>query len=243
MPRRRRPPRSGAIAELPPLRILGQIAALQGIYYAAALVLMLFTTLVAGSQFSLDLVFGWSSLRGDTTQGWLIGFVWLCCAGAVYVFRPVPAPLSTPAVISRNHGARGVIVAMVALISRSKLVLDFALTLHFIHLLVVTLYTGFLPRNAMWWATMAASSALTVAGGTYGCRWRELRPINFGGGGGRGTNEGASTTDPSALENGTAGGPEGNDDEVGFSRGRGRGRGRDGGGEYEMVGLKRDDDR
>ncbi|RYP73995.1 hypothetical protein DL771_003306 [Monosporascus sp. 5C6A] len=221
MARRRRPPRSGAIAELPPLRILGQIAALQGIYYAAALVLMLFTTLVAGSQFTLDLVFGWSSLRGDTTQGWLVGFVWLCCAAAV-------------------------IVAMVALISRSKLVLDFALTLHFIHLLVVTLYTGFLPRNAMWWATMAASSALTVAGGTYGCRWRELRPINFGGGGGRGTDEGASATDPSALENGTAGRSEdGDDEEVGFSRGRGRGRGRDGGGggEYEMVGLKRNDDR
>ncbi|RYP06938.1 hypothetical protein DL765_009304 [Monosporascus sp. GIB2] len=222
MARRRRPPRSGAIAELPPLRILGQIAALQGIYYAAALVLMLFTTLVAGSQFSLDLVFGWSSLRGDTTQGWLMGFVWLCCAGAV-------------------------IIAMMALISRSKLVLDFALTLHFIHLLAVTLYTGFLPRNAMWWATMGAASALTVVGGTYGCRGRELRPINFGGGGGgRGTSEGASTTDPSALENGTAGRSEGGDDEeVGFSRGRGRGRGRDGGGdgEYEMVGLKRNDDR
>lgn len=85
MARRRRPPRSGAIAELPPLRILAQIAALQGIYYAAALVLMFFTTLVAGTRFSLDLVFGWASLRGDTTQGWLIGFVWLCCAGVTYV--------------------------------------------------------------------------------------------------------------------------------------------------------------
>ena len=86
MARRRRPPRSGAIAELPPLRILGQIAALQGIYYAAALVLMLFATLVAGSRFSLDLVFGWASLRGDTTHGWLLAFVWLCCAGVLYVF-------------------------------------------------------------------------------------------------------------------------------------------------------------
>lgn len=85
MARRRKPPRSGAIAELPPLRIAGQIAALQAIYYAAALVLMLFMSLVAGTGFSLDLVFGWSSLRGDTTQGWLVGFVWLCCAGAVYV--------------------------------------------------------------------------------------------------------------------------------------------------------------
>jgi hypothetical protein len=89
MPRRRRPPRSGAITELPPLRILSQIAALQGIYYAVALVLMLFTSLVMGIQFKLDLIFGWASLRGDTTQGWLIGFVWLCCAGVMYV---IPSP-------------------------------------------------------------------------------------------------------------------------------------------------------
>lgn len=86
MARRRRPPRSGAIAELPPLRILGQIAALQGVYYAAALVLMVFTTLVSGQGFTLDLVFGWSSLRGDNTQGWLMAFIWLCCSGAMYVF-------------------------------------------------------------------------------------------------------------------------------------------------------------
>jgi protein SYS1 len=85
MPRRRKPPRPGAIAELPPLRIAGQIAAMQSVYYAAALILMLFVSLVAGTSFSLDLVFGWSALRGDTTQGWLVGFVWLCCAGAVYV--------------------------------------------------------------------------------------------------------------------------------------------------------------
>ena len=91
MARRRRPPRSGAIAELPPLRILGQIAALQGIYYAAALVLMLFATLVAGSRFSPDLVFGWAALRGDTAHGWLLAFVWLCCAGVAYVsFLPPP---------------------------------------------------------------------------------------------------------------------------------------------------------
>lgn len=99
MARRRRPPRAGAIAELPPLRILGQIAALQGIYYSVALVLMLFTSLVMGLQFNLDFVFGWASLRGDNTQGWLIAFVWLCCAGAVYVcpVLPVsPSPLPLP---------------------------------------------------------------------------------------------------------------------------------------------------
>ncbi|TRX90402.1 hypothetical protein FHL15_008767 [Xylaria flabelliformis] len=211
MPRRRRPPRSGAIAELPPLRILGQIAALQGIYYSVALVLMLFTSLVMGLQFNLDLIFGWASLRGDNTQGWLIGFVWLCCAAAV-------------------------VVALVVLISRSKLVLDFSLTLHFIHLLIVCLYTGFLPRNVAWWVTMLVSGTITVAGGTYGCRWRELQPITFGGGARNANGESVN----GSLEHGN-GGSHG-DEEMGLSRGRGRGRA-DGPGEYEMVGMKGNSDK
>ncbi|OTB01984.1 hypothetical protein M426DRAFT_208531 [Hypoxylon sp. CI-4A] len=214
MARRRKPPRAGAANELPPLRILGQIAALQSIYYAAALVLMLFTTLVAGTRFGLDLVFGWADLRGDTTQGWLMGFVWLCCAGVA-------------------------IVAIVALIGRSKFVLDFALSLHLIHLVIVTFYSGFLPRNVAWWATMLVSSAVTVVGGSYGCQWRELRPISFGGHA-KNTNNAEGSAGATA-ENGSAG--QQGDEEMGLSRGRGRGRGRDGAGEYEMVGMKNNGDR
>lgn len=75
MPRRRRVRRPGALTELPPLKILGQMAALQGVYYAAALVLSLFTALVSGRTFSMDMVLGWDGVRGDTTQGWLMGFV------------------------------------------------------------------------------------------------------------------------------------------------------------------------
>ncbi|KXJ90266.1 integral membrane protein S linking to the trans Golgi network-domain-containing protein [Microdochium bolleyi] len=223
MARRRRPPRSGAITELPPLRILGQIAALQAIYYVVALVLMVFTTLVSGQGFTLDLVFGWSSLRGDNTQGWLVAFIWLCCSGAI-------------------------VAAMVLIVSRSKLILDFAITLHIIHLIVVTLSSGLLPRTAFWWATMVASCAVMTVGGTYGCRWRELRPINFGGrstaNGTNGTAAGGSGSTGQHEVSGDGGGAdEHGDEEMGYSRGRGRGRGRDGGGEYEMVGLKKGEGR
>jgi protein SYS1 len=128
------------------------------------------------------------------------------------------------------------VVALVVLISRSKLVLDFSLTLHFLHLIIVFLYTGYIPRNAAWWVTMLASGAITVAGGTYGCRWRELRPITFGGGG-RSTGNGENSN--GSLERGLDSGDPG-DEEMGFSRGRGRGRDRDDAGEYEMVGLKSD---
>ncbi|KAH8668610.1 integral membrane protein S linking to the trans Golgi network-domain-containing protein [Xylariales sp. PMI_506] len=219
MPRRRKPPRPGAISELPPLRIASQIVLLQAIYYAVALFLMLFMSLVAGTGFSLDLVFGWSALRGDTTQGWLVGFVWLCCAAAV-------------------------VVALVVFVARSKLIPDFALTLHFIHLIVVYFYTGLVPRFAMWWVTMLASSAATVSLGMWGCRWRELKPISFGGAARTAAAAAAAAAGGNdAGASAEAGGQEAGDEEMGFSRGRGRGRGRDGGGEYEMVGLQPDNSR
>lgn len=130
-------------------------------------------------------------------------------------------------------------IAIVVLVARSKLVPDFALTVHFIHLVVVAVYSGQIPRHLAWWLTMAASSAASVALGVWGCRWRELRPIAFGGGGGS-TNKGgqqngsAGGTGDNGEGSSRQGGGEG-DEEQGFGRGRGRGRGRDGGGEYEMV--------
>lgn len=126
-------------------------------------------------------------------------------------------------------------IALVLFVSRSKLVPDFALTAHGVHLAVVTFYTGLLPRHALWWLTMAASSAASVTLGMWGCRRRELAPISFGGRPANGDNGGARPDPPTGSGGGaTADGP-GADEEVGFARGRGRGRGRDGAGDYEMV--------
>lgn len=128
---------------------------------------------------------------------------------------------------------------MVMVVIRSKLVLDFGLTTHFIHLVVVSLYTGQVPRNVFWWVAMAVSSAVGVSLGVWGCQYRELRPVFFGGGG---ASSSANNNNSSNNANGSAsGGGEGSsqaadgDEEQGFSRGRGRGRGRDGAGEYEMM--------
>lgn len=81
MPRRRKPPRAGALTELQPLKIATQIAILQALFYLTAGALMLFAALVAGMGFSLDMVFGWDNVRGDTTQGWLLSFLWLIDGG------------------------------------------------------------------------------------------------------------------------------------------------------------------
>ena len=230
MARRRRPPRPGALAELPPLKLLSQIAALQGLYYAGALVLMLFTALVAGTKFSLDFVFGWETVRGDTTQGWLMGFIWVLNGGLLMCVSQL---LLFSLCVNETDSFYNRAVAIVILVGRSKLVLDFAISLHAIHLVVVTLYTGQLPRHMAWWVTMAGASAVSVALATWGCRYRQLQPISFGG-------NGATTA---GGENGGNAGGEGGadgDEEQGFSRGRGRGRGRDGAGEYEMANLNAD---
>lgn len=131
-------------------------------------------------------------------------------------------------------------VAIVVLIARSKLVPDFAITVHFLHLILTTLYTRSLPRHSMWWATMLGSAAASVVLGMWGCRYRELQPVFFGGGRILGSGTAATPSNAqSAAEEGEMGAPtDDDDDESGFSRGRGRGRGRDGAGEYEMMHMK-----
>ena len=120
------------------------------------------------------------------------------------------------------------VVSLFILISRSKLVPDFTLTIHFIHLVVTSLYSHSIPQNWLWWLLQMASVALMGSLGVWSCQYRELRPINFGG---SSTTQTAENDIPSSET-----GP--GDEEQGYGRGRGRGRGRDGAGDYEMVGMK-----
>ena len=85
MPRRRRPPRPGALADLAPTRILTQIVILQLAYYATALILIVFTALAAGKHINPDLLLGWEVLRGDVTEGWMFGLVWMLDSLITYV--------------------------------------------------------------------------------------------------------------------------------------------------------------
>ena len=109
-------------------------------------------------------------------------------------------------------------VAILLLIARSKLVLDFAGTIYMIHLIATTLYTGMVPRNMFWWLTMMGSVGVATGVGVWSCRWRELQPINFGG------------RSPRA-----GGGNGGEEEDAGFEMGERRGK-EERGGRYEVVG-------
>jgi protein SYS1 len=122
------------------------------------------------------------------------------------------------------------VIPLLLLVSRSKLVPDFALTIHFIHLIVTSFYTKSVPTNLLWWALQAVSSALLVSLGVWACRYRELQPISFGGNaaGNRKVTDVNGSADP--------------DEHVRGGRGRGRGRNADAGPSYEMVGMREGDE-
>ncbi|KAL4810377.1 integral membrane protein S linking to the trans Golgi network-domain-containing protein [Aspergillus unguis] len=202
MPPRRRPPPAGARTDLPPLKIVRKIFILQAAYYLAATVLILFTTLVYGTAFSFSLVFSWDSLRGDTTLGWMLGLVWMLNSFLC-------------------------VLLLLLLVSRSKLIPDFALTIHFIHLVTTTIYTHSLPTNLLWWALQCASAALMVFLGMWACQYRELQPISFGGIASSAKSSGSAQSSSQGAQAG----------ESSSSGGRGIFGGR---GEYEMVNMKTD---
>lgn len=107
------------------------------------------------------------------------------------------------------------VIPILVLIARSKLVPDFALTIHLLHLIFTSWYSHAIPTYFFWWALQAGSASLMIFLGMWSCQWRELRPIQFGG----------------------TGKKKVNDDEA-SAAGKERVGGRDGGGVYEMVSTK-----
>jgi hypothetical protein len=67
------------------------------------------------------------------------------------------------------------------IVARSKLVWDFTLTIHGLHLLATSAYVRELPSNLLWWSLQICSGGLMMALGVWACQWRELQPMAFGG--------------------------------------------------------------
>jgi hypothetical protein len=115
------------------------------------------------------------------------------------------------------------VIFLLLFVSRSKLVPDFALTIHFLHLVATILYTHSLPSNLLWWGLQCTSAAMMTFGGMWACQHRELKPIAFGG-------LGASSQTGSSSQQ-----PSDSQAESSFGRGRGRERNLQ---EYEMDEMK-----
>jgi hypothetical protein len=129
-----------------------------------------------------------------------------------------------------TEGGDGRVIPILLLIARSKLVPDFALTIHFVHLLVVGLYSRSIPGSLYWWFIQAASAGLMISLGMWACQWRELQPMAFGGH--------ARAKTEAQSSGGASGEAHVEGEGEGFEMGSSRGRGRDGAGAYQMVEME-----
>lgn len=107
-----------------------------------------------GSEITLDTILDSGEYRADTVLGWTLSFIGLlnACLGV------------------------GILLHLVA---RAKLVLDFVLTLHFLHFCITSYHSGQIPTTVLWWALQIATSCIMVFGGEYLCMQREMEPINL----------------------------------------------------------------
>ncbi|KAI9598446.1 integral membrane protein S linking to the trans Golgi network-domain-containing protein [Syncephalis fuscata] len=140
-----------------PWLILSQIAAMQSCYYT----LLSFSTLLAeafsGQDIALAHILDYRIYRGDTVFGWTLGLGSMACAMTS-------------------------IFLLVRIVERARLCLDFVVTLHIVHLVFTTFYSGHIPTTVFWWALHLASCCVMSVGGEWACMQREMEPILLSGG-------------------------------------------------------------
>lgn len=102
-----------------------------------------------GKQVGVGLDAGHMSEGMDATRGWIIALCWLaaCCADVYYLY---------------------------ALVRRPRLILDFAITLMFNHLVLTTYYSASIPTSLFFWLIMVAGSAWIIIAAEQLCVKREM---------------------------------------------------------------------
>ncbi|KNE71674.1 hypothetical protein AMAG_16228 [Allomyces macrogynus ATCC 38327] len=139
-----------------PYLVVAQIAAMQAAFYASLSILILFGTVLTGTPISLDHVLAYHELVSTTATGWMVFIATLLNAGAMCI-------------------------ALVLIVQRAKLVLDFACTLYGLHLAVSVIYNDWrLPDAFMWYLANLLALVIVAMGGEQLCMQRELEPIAVG---------------------------------------------------------------
>lgn len=72
------------------------------------------------------------------------------------------------------------VIHLLLIVVRSKLIPDFVFTIHFLHLLLTSVYSHSIPTSGFWWILQILNALLMTAVGIWSCQHRELQPINLG---------------------------------------------------------------
>ncbi|KAJ3016727.1 hypothetical protein HKX48_003894 [Thoreauomyces humboldtii] len=143
-------------ASFDPLMITAQIVALQCTYYLSASLVIFAIELLIGSPVTLAHVLSNQEIRTDTVLGWALFIAFLINAGIGCY-------------------------AQLYIVQRAKLCLDFSCTLHFLHLIITTFFSGGLSRSFFWWFSFLCTLVLMSFGAEHICMQKELEPINITG--------------------------------------------------------------
>ncbi|KTW29070.1 uncharacterized protein T551_02344 [Pneumocystis jirovecii RU7] len=146
-----------------PILIMSQIVAVQSLFYLSETALVLFLFVISRKQVSLDYIFDFHKISLDNTESLVAGLIWdiNSISGTDFQYS---------------------ILILFFVIRRTKQVLDFTLTMHFIHFIIVFFYSGHFPSNTYWWVVQMISCVFMCLGGEWMCMQRELKPITFGSG-------------------------------------------------------------
>ncbi|KAK0215052.1 integral membrane protein S linking to the trans Golgi network-domain-containing protein, partial [Armillaria fumosa] len=150
-----------------PLLLVSQIVSMQTLHYLTLSLLVpplldLFADPASleyhGGASSVGMIMDWRQMASvppsdspaDPVRGWLIALCWI-----------LTSLLDT--------------AYLTLLIRRPRLILDFALTLLFNHLVLTTYYAARVPSSGFWWAVVGAGTLGMVVGAEQLCVRREMR--------------------------------------------------------------------
>ncbi|KAH6575402.1 hypothetical protein BASA62_001923 [Batrachochytrium salamandrivorans] len=132
-----------------PTLLLSQIVALQCSYYICLSLLVGLLAVLTGAPFTLHHLLSFTEIDSSTALGWSLFLAFL-----------VTAFISC--------------FLLLVIVERTRLCIDFACTLHLLHLLLVTFYSNSIPNSFLWWMLLIVSTVITALGGERLCIWREL---------------------------------------------------------------------
>ncbi|KAF7722152.1 hypothetical protein EC973_003665 [Apophysomyces ossiformis] len=135
-----------------PILIIAQIVSFQSLFYIVLSLLLLIAFALGGTEFTLDSILGDEGIRTDTVSGWALGFIWL-----------LNGILSIPLIVF--------------IVQRAKLVLDFVLTLHAIHFVLVWMHNKQCPTSGAWWIVQIVNVIVMTLGGEWASMRLEMKPI------------------------------------------------------------------
>mmetsp|Transcript_9725 Transcript_9725/g.13748 ORF Transcript_9725/g.13748 Transcript_9725/m.13748 type:complete len:184 (-) Transcript_9725:137-688(-) len=134
-----------------PKLITAQIISLQSIHYLVLSILFQMNYFLFGKNITIDRIFTVDHLNIWEGRSWPD-------VGAILLSSIIGSFL------------------LMFIVEKAKKVLDFAVTLTFIHLMACTIYGG-IPSNFDWWIVHILGMIITILLGEYLCSRRELREI------------------------------------------------------------------